>query len=75
MGEQQIVWSNQLDNRYDVRVERLDGHRGELVVMDGDKELLREEVGLLYGAVYGPDIENVDEWEERCAAFVDGLST
>lgn len=71
----QVVWQNKLDGRYDVSVERLDGQRGELVVMDGDKELLREVVGLFCGALYGIDASDVSAWEDRCAVFVDGLAS
>ena len=38
------VWQNRLDNKYDVFVEpKDDGYKGDLVVKEGEKELLREQ--------------------------------
>jgi hypothetical protein len=30
-----------------------------------------EAVTLSYGAVYGPDIDDVAEWQDKCVAVVD----
>ena len=36
------IWQNRLDNKYDVFVEpKDDGYKGDLVVKEGEKELLR----------------------------------
>lgn len=72
--ERQVVWQATLDERYDCRVERIDGRRGELTVedtRDGRLVLLRQTVTLSYGAVFGPDIQDVREWEVLCEKVVD----
>jgi hypothetical protein len=68
--ERGAVWASKLDDRYECRVERVDGSTGELVVTDGERELLRERVGLAYGAVFGPDADDVARWSERCKEVV-----
>lgn len=70
--ERGSVWESTLDDRYECRVERIDGSTGELVMTDGDRELLRERVGLAYGAAFGPDADDVARWSERCKEVVDG---
>jgi hypothetical protein len=66
-----LVWSATLDDRYIIRVERTDPYSGELVILDGDKELLREKVVLSYNALFGPDVFDIEAWQERAAEFVD----
>jgi hypothetical protein len=36
-----------------------------------DKLLKSEEVGLSYGAVFGADVADVEEWREKVSEFVD----
>lgn len=72
------IWSNTLDNRYPVKVMQKDsnGYVGELIITDleaEDKELLREPVGIAYGARFGPDVNDVGDWEMRAAEFIDGM--
>jgi hypothetical protein len=33
--------------------------------------LLEQDVGLLYGAQFGPDVEDVEKWQGICVAVVD----
>jgi len=71
-----LVWWSRLDNRYQIEVQRTGERAGDLVIYDhsdGDKELLRESVGLSYGARFGPDVSDVEDWKERAVKFVDGL--
>ena len=67
------IWFSQLDNRYDCRVTRTDQSHGLLTVTDttDQRVLLSEAVELSYGAVYGPDIDDVAEWQDKCVAVVD----
>lgn len=68
------IWENRLDDKYDVFVESVeDGYKGFLVIMEGDKELLREEVSISFAARFGPDVADVAEWEQRCVDFIDEL--
>lgn len=69
------VWQNRLDDKYDVFVEsKDDGYKGDLVLKEGEKELLREQVTISFGARFGPDIADVAIWEDRCCEFIDNLN-
>lgn len=65
------IWSVTLDDRYIVTVDRTGDYTGELAIHLDDKELLREPVGLSYGALFGPDVDDVQTWQRRAIKFVD----
>jgi len=67
-----LVWSATLDERYVIRVTRVEPYTGELVILDGDKELFREGVILSYNALFGPDVFDVEAWQQRAIEFIDG---
>ena len=71
----QTIWESQLDDRYDCRVTRINEAHGLLTVTDTEnqKTLLSNEVTLSYGAAWGPDVDDVADWQERCVQAVDGL--
>lgn len=62
--ERQIVWENKLDDRYDCKVERIAAYDGELVMMEGETEILRQPVTLSYQALFGPDVADVALWQQ-----------
>lgn len=74
-----LVWWSKLDGRYQVEVQRIgggseSGYRGTLFVFDHQEEnkrLLGEEVGLSYQAIFGPDVQDVSDWQDRAAKFID----
>ncbi len=68
------IWGAQLDNRYDCKVTRINEAHGLLTVVDttNQKVLLSNEVTLSYGAQFGPDVDDVEDWETRCVHAVDG---
>lgn len=74
-----LVWWSKLDGRYQVEVQRIgkgseSGYRGMLFVFDHqeeNKKLLGEKVGLQYRAILGPDDQDVSDWQDRAAKFVD----
>lgn len=68
-----IVWEAELDGKYQCRVERTKDYKGRLTVSCGELEILNEEVGLSYGAIFGPDVADVALWEDMCVAAVDKL--
>jgi hypothetical protein len=72
MSDEDLVLSTVLDVRYAIEVRRLRPYRGELTITEGDRILFRKEVGLSYDALFGPDIGDVDNWEEEALRFVDG---
>lgn len=67
------VWEAKLDNRYQCEVERVHDYAGRLTVTDttNGAVLLNEEVTLSFAAMFGPDVADVADWQEKCAAAVD----
>lgn len=72
-----LVWWSRLDNRYQIEVHYTDEYgKGILYIFDhqdGDKKIHQEDVGLAYGALFGPDAYDVDEWRNRAEGVVDNL--
>jgi len=64
------VWSVTLDDRYIVTVDRTGEFTGELVIRDGDKELLREPIKQKrsFDRVAWRDVA---AWQLRAERFVD----
>lgn len=76
----ECVWYSELDDlngyikRYSIRVIRLDRSNGILKVYDtkfNNKLIFEKQVQLSYGAMFGPDISDVDIWKEIVIKFVD----
>ena len=70
------VWQSMLDGHYDVRVTRTEHiHLGTLKITDtlDGRVLLDETVPLSYGALFGPDIADVQAWQIRSIAVIDAL--
>lgn len=68
---EEIIWTSILDSRYTVTVNRLELYRGELTIRDGNRLIHTEKVGLMYGAQFGPDADDVATWEEIALKVVD----
>jgi hypothetical protein len=66
------VWSSKLDGQYDVTVHRISRNRGELKIQAGNTLIHRQKVTLMYGALFGPDVEDVAAWQEIATTVVDG---
>lgn len=66
-----IIWEAELDKKYKVYVERVEPYKGELVIKEGDKELTHKFVTIAYDAKFGPDINDVADWEIMCINFID----
>lgn len=69
-----LVWRAKFDERYLIEVERVDERNAKLRIWDHDKqdaEIACWDVGLAYGAIFGPDVGDVAEWQDRIAAFID----
>jgi len=69
----ELVWQAVLDEKYGCAVVRLAQRVGRLVVTNEETKevLLDQEVGLSYGAMFGPDADDVAHWEELCVNAVD----
>lgn len=69
----EVIWESTLDNKYTCKVTRINKRGGNLRVFETDtgRELLNQDIGLSYGAVAGPDIDDVAKWQDMCVAVVD----
>lgn len=69
-----LVWRAKFDDRYLIEVARTGERTAKLRIWDhakGDAEIAEWDVGLAYGALFGPDVGDVAEWQDRIAAFID----
>lgn len=73
----EVIWEAKLDDRYDCQVTRINEAHGHLTVTDTTNQaiLLSNEVTLSYGAKFGPDVDDVSDWEIRCVKAVDSIQT
>lgn len=82
MTDEAEVWSTLLDKRYKIEVTRTSPYRGQLVIFDtylssgapGSTVMLSKPVGLMYDALFGPDVDDVMNWQQTAIEFVDGLT-
>jgi O-acetyl-ADP-ribose deacetylase (regulator of RNase III) len=67
------IWEAELDGEYKCTVTRINKRGGNLRVVENTtgRELLNQDVGLLYGAQFGPDVEDVAKWQDICVAVVE----
>ena len=67
------IWQAELDGKFTCSVVRINKRGGNLRIVENatGRELLNQDVGLLYGAHFGPDVEDVAKWESICTAVVD----
>jgi hypothetical protein len=68
-----LLWQAILDEKYGCSVARIDGRVGRLVVANEETKqiLLDQEVNLSYGALFGPDVDDVALWESICVELID----
>jgi len=73
MSEDEIVWQGELDGRYKVTVLRTGPYRGTLRIEDVDdgRKLHEQDVGLMFNALFGPDVADVARWQEIPIRVVD----
>lgn len=67
-----VIWTSLLDNRYIVTVRRTAPYRGELTITDAGQIIHREAVGLMFDAIFGPDIDDVSNFQRIAIQIVDG---
>jgi hypothetical protein len=67
----EIVWNSTLDDRYKVVVTRTAPYQGDLTISEAGKVLHSQIVGLMYDAIFGPDIADVVAWKQIAIEFVD----
>jgi hypothetical protein len=70
------IWEATVDDHaWKAQVDGIESnnYRGVLTVrrLSDDKEILREEVGLSYGAIFGPDVSDVNLWGAMVLGSID----
>ncbi len=72
-----LVWWSRLDSKYQIEVQRTEDGKGATLVVfdhtDNDKVVFSEPTSLSYGAIFGPDVSDVEIWKERSCNVVDNL--
>lgn len=72
-----VVWTADLDNTYECKVVRTNEDKGVLSIRRKGKStgtlLWETGVHLSYGAKFGPDVFDINEWEAMCLEFVDNI--
>jgi len=68
------VWEATLDEIYHCTVERLNEYQGVLTIKKNNTRIYSTAVHLSYGAVFGPDVMDIAEWESICVNYVDNLN-
>lgn len=68
------VWTATLDEKYTITVVRTNPYRATLTLSEGERILHQASVGLMYDAMFGPDVEDVESWQELATRFIDGGS-
>lgn len=69
-----VIWDVTVDNKtWLVRVLDDGYYRGKLQIIrvETDELIYEESVGLSYGAVFGPDIADVEEWMRKSLEIID----
>ena len=70
----QLVWRSKLDRRFLIEVHRTNSRSGKLFVFDhnkNDQEIFSTDIGFSYGATFGPDVIDIQEWENKVLDFID----
>jgi len=67
----ELIWESTLDHIYRITVTRVDQYNGTFRIHKGDQLLKEEPVTLAYGAPFGPDAADVQEWEDKAVVFID----
>ncbi|MDO8572123.1 MAG: hypothetical protein Q7R79_05580 [bacterium] len=73
-GVSNLVWFARLDKKYQVEVQRTGEYSAVLCIFDhtnNDRLLVSYDVGLAYGAQFGPDVGDVRQWQEKVINFID----
>jgi hypothetical protein len=70
-----VVLSSMLDHRYRVAVTRTASYQGELTIAEDGVVLHKQTVGLMYDALFGPDVCDVHSWQELAVDFIDGRAS
>ena len=70
-----VVWAGVIDCRYAIEVQRTTPYNGLYIIydLDDNKVIYTENVSVSYDAKFGPDINDVNVWQEKACGVVDSL--
>jgi hypothetical protein len=67
-----ITSNNAADEGCRLRVERTsDPSYGTLIIHDNGRDVVSERVRLSYNAIFGPDVQDVQDWQNRFERYLD----
>jgi len=72
--EQDVVWMNTIDGGvWGCSVIRTAPYQGRLSVWNAETHdiILDEQIGLAFDAVFGPDVGDLTEWQDKIIAAID----
>ncbi len=72
-----VVWQNTIDaNTWSAEVVRVSEGTAQLSVTEvaTGQVVHAERVGLAYGAIFGPDVDDLRQWQDRVIAVIDDPS-
>ena len=70
----EVIYEATLDSRFKLEVTRNEIGGGTIRLYDTKKEyelLFKKDVDLLYGARFGPDVADVNYWQDLVVKYVD----
>lgn len=74
MADEDLVWSASVDDgTYTVQVMRVEEYNATITVkhLASDTTILEQQVGLSYGAIFGPDVSDVAAWQVMSLDAID----
>ena len=66
------IWEQKLDDRYDCSVSYYRDGQPMLEIRDGLDLIHSEFVFMAHEPTFGPDVEDVANWQSLCEAVIDG---
>jgi len=66
-----VIWTNVVDKKYQVQVTRTEDRKGVLKVKLDGVVIGEEDVTISYGAQFGPDAADVNDWCDSAIKIVD----
>lgn len=72
-----VIWADTVDNgAWEAKVVGTSDRAGELTVTESatGQVVHRETVGLSYGAVFGPDVADLSQWQDTVINVIDNPS-
>lgn len=65
------LWESKLDGKYHCSVHRMSPYQGLLLLNEDTTNLLTKDVTVSYNALFGPDVQDVTDWQNICIDFID----